>query len=360
MTNKLLLEAGIGTSSYQWAGKERDPNPTRDLVRVVNNGQVFVPATATTPAVTGNMTYRSQNWYKNRTAGVNWTASGTYVTGSHSMKFGYQGYWWKDDRQMFVNSQSLQYTFNSGVPKSHRAVPQRVQGERARDVHVVLRAGPVDARPIDVAGRAPIRQSVELVPRGGRAGEPLLRRRQLPAGGWRHRLPRHHAAHGCRVRSVRKRQDLTEGEPWEVPPGRQREQPRLRREPGAANPRRRHYVRRDVRALDEPQLDGQRPRLRSGLRSEQSAGAGSDDHRQRRHLRSDQQPRVRRHSDCRRQLRSRVTVWLGRSSVGLVVRRFSAAGDHPARVRGSRLLPALVHSVHYQRHGDRQPCGLAE
>ncbi len=73
MTNKLLLEAGLGTSSYQWAGKERDPNPTRDLVRVVNNGQVFVPATATTPAVTGNMTYRSQNWYENRTAGVNWT-----------------------------------------------------------------------------------------------------------------------------------------------------------------------------------------------------------------------------------------------------------------------------------------------
>ena len=116
MTNKLLLEAGLGTSSYQWAGKERDPNPTRDLVRVVNNGQVFVPATATTPAVTGNMTYRSQNWYENRTAGVNWTGSATYVTGSHSMKFGYQGYWWKDDRQMFVNSQSLQYTFNSGVP----------------------------------------------------------------------------------------------------------------------------------------------------------------------------------------------------------------------------------------------------
>ena len=116
MTNKLLLEAGLGTSSYQWAGKERDPNPTRDLVRVINNGQVFVPATATTPAVTGNMTYRSQNWYENRTAGINWTGTATYVTGSHSMKFGYQGYWWKDDRQMFLNSQSLQYTFNNGVP----------------------------------------------------------------------------------------------------------------------------------------------------------------------------------------------------------------------------------------------------
>lgn len=118
MTNRLLLEAGLGTSYYQWAGRERDPNPTRDLVRVFNIGQVFVPATDTSPAVTGNMTYRSQNWYNNRTAGVNWTASASYVTGSHSMKFGYQGYWWKDDREMYLNNQSLQYTFFNGAPLS--------------------------------------------------------------------------------------------------------------------------------------------------------------------------------------------------------------------------------------------------
>jgi hypothetical protein len=118
LTNKLLLEAGFGTSFYQWAGRERDPNPTHDLVRVVNNGQVFVPATATTPAITGNMTYRSQNWYQNLTNAVNWTGSASYVTGAHSMKFGYQGYWWKDDRGMFVNSQSVQYTFQNGTPSS--------------------------------------------------------------------------------------------------------------------------------------------------------------------------------------------------------------------------------------------------
>jgi hypothetical protein len=118
MTNKLLLEAGLGTSYYQWAGKERDPNPTHDLERVFNIGQVFVPATATTPAVTGNMTYRSQSWYQNFTNAVNWQGSASYVTGSHSMKFGYQGYWWKDDRGMYVNSQSVQYTFIGGAPSS--------------------------------------------------------------------------------------------------------------------------------------------------------------------------------------------------------------------------------------------------
>src|SRR5436190_3425885 len=62
VTNKLLLEAGLGTSYYQWGGRERNPNPTENLVRVFNIGQVIVPATATTPAIAGNFFFRSQNW----------------------------------------------------------------------------------------------------------------------------------------------------------------------------------------------------------------------------------------------------------------------------------------------------------
>ena len=41
-----------------------------------------------------------------RTAGVNYAGSATYVTGSHSMKFGYHGYWWKDDRELHTNTQA--------------------------------------------------------------------------------------------------------------------------------------------------------------------------------------------------------------------------------------------------------------
>jgi hypothetical protein len=117
-TSRLLLEAGFGSSYYGWGNRERDPNPTRDLVRVFNIGQVVVPATPTTPAITANFTYRSQNWMQARTAGLNYTGSATYVTGSHSMKFGYQGYWWKDDRELHVNTQDLQYTFIGGAPNS--------------------------------------------------------------------------------------------------------------------------------------------------------------------------------------------------------------------------------------------------
>ena len=112
LTNRLLLEAGFGTTYYQWAGRELDPNPTRDLVRVVNQQQVVVPGVVTT------FTYRSQNWWENKTRGTNWAASASYVTGSHSLKIGYQGNHWIDDREVFTNTQRLQYTFVNMVPSS--------------------------------------------------------------------------------------------------------------------------------------------------------------------------------------------------------------------------------------------------
>jgi len=111
-TNKLLLEAGFGTTYYQWGGRELNPNPGKDLVQVVNIGQ------AITPGVTTNMRYRSQNALNNRTRGSNWTGTASYVTGSHSVKFGYQGSYWRDDREMLTNTQSLGYTFLFGAPSS--------------------------------------------------------------------------------------------------------------------------------------------------------------------------------------------------------------------------------------------------
>jgi hypothetical protein len=109
LTNKLLLEAGFGTTYYQWAGRELDPNPGRDLVRVVNVNQPITRPDGTT--FTQTMTYRSQNWFENRTRGTNWTATASYITGSHSVKAGYQGNHWIDNREARTNSQNLQFTF---------------------------------------------------------------------------------------------------------------------------------------------------------------------------------------------------------------------------------------------------------
>ena len=110
LTNKLLLEAGFGNTYYQWGVRELDPNPGRDLVRITDNATIINPNGAV-----GAMTYRSQNWLINKTDGANWFMSSSYITGSHSMKFGYQGNWWKDDRAEYTNNQSLAYTFTGGT-----------------------------------------------------------------------------------------------------------------------------------------------------------------------------------------------------------------------------------------------------
>ena len=118
------------------------------------------------------MRYRSQNWLNNRTQGTTWNASASYVTGSHSMKFGYQGNHWRDDREMHVNNQNLGYMFVHSAARCSRfahAVHQPVQRERARDADVVLRAGPVDDESPHAAGRAPLGPSLELVPGAGRS-----------------------------------------------------------------------------------------------------------------------------------------------------------------------------------------------
>jgi Carboxypeptidase regulatory-like domain len=111
-TNKLLLEAGFGTTYYEWGGKEVDPDPTKDLVQMVNLTQTIAPG------VISSMRYRSQFWLNNRTRGSTWNAAASYVTGSHSIKFGYQGNYWRDDREQHVNSQSLGYVGISlpGIP----------------------------------------------------------------------------------------------------------------------------------------------------------------------------------------------------------------------------------------------------
>jgi hypothetical protein len=109
LTNKLLLEAGLGNTYYQWGVRELDPNPGRDLVRITDNATVINPTGAL-----GTMTYRSQNWLINKTDGANWFFNGSYITGSHSLKIGYQGSWWRDDRAEFTNNQSLAYTLTGG------------------------------------------------------------------------------------------------------------------------------------------------------------------------------------------------------------------------------------------------------
>ncbi|MEP7310700.1 MAG: carboxypeptidase regulatory-like domain-containing protein [Acidobacteriota bacterium] len=113
VTSRLLLEAGLGNTYYQWGDRELNPNPTQNLIRVTENQAVINPQ-----GTVGLMTYRSQNWLINQTDGANWFLNASYVTGSHSLKFGYQGNWWRDDREIHANTQNLAFTLTRGVPIS--------------------------------------------------------------------------------------------------------------------------------------------------------------------------------------------------------------------------------------------------
>jgi len=112
ITSRLLLDAGFGGVYYGWGSFERDPNPTHDLTRVVEQCATGCAANGNIPG----LAYRSQDFNTNNTGSFGWKANVAYVTGSHSMKFGYQGTWMVDKRSWETNSTELAYRVNNGVP----------------------------------------------------------------------------------------------------------------------------------------------------------------------------------------------------------------------------------------------------
>jgi hypothetical protein len=107
-TSRLLLEAGVGTYRAAWGPFEMPGNPTRDLARVTE-------LTARNSAV-ANFNYRSANWANDFDNPNRWRFSASYVTGAHSMKFGYEGSYLVEDITNEGNNLNLAYTFNGGVP----------------------------------------------------------------------------------------------------------------------------------------------------------------------------------------------------------------------------------------------------
>jgi len=119
VTNKLLLEAGLGSYVAKWGPNEAPGNPTRNLVRVTEqasrgydtNGDGVIDVRSL-----AGLNYRSANWPENYDNPNTWRGSASYVTGSHSMKIGYIGGYLVEDIENHGNDLNLAYTFNNGVP----------------------------------------------------------------------------------------------------------------------------------------------------------------------------------------------------------------------------------------------------
>jgi hypothetical protein len=112
MTNRLLLDAGFGGVYYGWGNMERSPNPTRDLINIVEQ---CAPSCASNGGIPG-LVYRSQDFGTNFAGSYSWRASVSYVTGGQSLKLGYQGTLMTDYRTWSTNTQNLTFRFNNGVP----------------------------------------------------------------------------------------------------------------------------------------------------------------------------------------------------------------------------------------------------
>ena len=80
-----------------------------------------------------------------------------YVTGTHSLKVGYQHTLMTDDRTWMTNNQNLTYRVNNGVPNQlTQSISPWVNDARV-GWDGAVRPGAVDARPSDAAGRGAIR-----------------------------------------------------------------------------------------------------------------------------------------------------------------------------------------------------------
>ena len=112
VTNRLLLEAGHGQYRSRYGGKNIPGLDVSNLIRVVEQCATGCASNGNIP----NLTYRSGNWTSNVNWNSQWNAAVSLVTGSHSVKIGYQGALLFDDRKNYTNSEFLQYRFNNSIP----------------------------------------------------------------------------------------------------------------------------------------------------------------------------------------------------------------------------------------------------
>ena len=117
VTNRMLFDAGFGTYYSRYGGQEMPGNPTRAIPKIVDQCTIGLGVVGQ-PCEHGiqNITFASQDWQSNQGLVFNWRGAMSYVTGAHSMKFGYIGTLPTLNQKYFSNDAHLQYRLNNGVP----------------------------------------------------------------------------------------------------------------------------------------------------------------------------------------------------------------------------------------------------
>jgi hypothetical protein len=112
VTNRVLVEAGFGGDYFGFGNFERQPNPTINQIRVIEQCANGCAANGNIPG----LAYRSQDFSDAYNGSYLWKGTLSFVTGSHSLKVGYQHALMTQDVAWMTNNQNLTYRFNNGVP----------------------------------------------------------------------------------------------------------------------------------------------------------------------------------------------------------------------------------------------------
>ena len=112
LSNRLLVEASFGMYRSRYGGGQVPGLETESLIRVTEQ---CAAGCANNGGIAG-LNYRSLNWFSNVNWNNQWSTAASFVTGSHSIKVGYQGALMIDPRKSFMNDQFLSYRTNNGIP----------------------------------------------------------------------------------------------------------------------------------------------------------------------------------------------------------------------------------------------------
>ena len=112
VSSVVAVDVSFGSTFFGVGNFEREPNPTRGLIRVIEQCATGCAANGGIPG----LAYRSQDFSDATTGSYTWNASTSFVTGTHSFKVGYQHTYMTDDRTWMTNDQHLTYRFSNGVP----------------------------------------------------------------------------------------------------------------------------------------------------------------------------------------------------------------------------------------------------
>jgi hypothetical protein len=116
VTNKLLFEAGVSSYMSKWGWMEQ-PGAILNLIQVQEQNAISgVDKQRNAFTMPANLIYRGLDWnFNNMQNPTPWKAAVSYVTGSHSMKFGYQGIYNRTDNFNHYNQNRLNYRFGAGL-----------------------------------------------------------------------------------------------------------------------------------------------------------------------------------------------------------------------------------------------------